>query len=318
MGDINVSDALDTDTWLSKLWDGIKDELSASFRRGAGNALLIIAVVLLCSASGAMYSGETPDFVPLAGTIAVAAVAVGDMRAFIGLGNSILNTLSDFSKVLLPSLTAAATAAGAISSATAKYAAVSLFMDILLTAAQNFIMPLIYAYIALVIANAAMGNNVLSGAASLVKWLCVSAMTALVIAFAAYLSITGAISGPADAVATRVAKTTLSTALPVVGSIISDAAGAVVAGAGMLRNAVGVFGMLCVMCVCLAPFIKLGAHYLIYKAAAGVSGAFADGRLTGLVSGLSSAFGMVLSIVGAGALMMFISLISFIKAVSGI
>lgn len=317
LGDISVSDALEPEGLLSKIWKSVVDSFSSHVANAAHSAVIIVIVVLLCAMAGAMYQGSIPDLVPLGGTLAISAVAVGDMNSLFGLGTEMLSTLSDFSRVLMPSLAAAASASGAISSAAAKYAAVTLFMDVLLSVSQNVIMPLIYAYIALIIANAAMGNGALAGAASLLKWLCVTSMTALVIAFAGYLSITGVISGSADAVATRVAKTTMSTLLPVVGSIISDAASTVVVGAGLLRNAVGIFGMICVLCVCSAPFVRLGIQYLLYKAASGLSCAFADGRLTGLISGIGTAFGMVLSLVGAGAIMMFFSLISFMKAVSG-
>ncbi len=317
LGDISVTDALAPEGLLSKLWDNITAGFSAHVKKAAHSAVIIVIVVLLCAMAGTMYQGSVPDLVPLGGTLAVSAVAVGDMNSLFGLGTEMLASLTDFSRILMPSLAAAASASGAVSSAAAKYAAVTLFMDILMSVSQNVIMPLIYAYVALIIANAAMGNGALAGTASLLKWLCVTSMTILVITFAGYLSITGVISGSADAVATRVAKTTMSTLLPVVGSIISDAAGTVVVGAGLLRNAVGVFGMICVLCVCAAPFVKLGIQYLLYKAAGGLSCAFADGRLSGLISGIGTAFGMVLSLVGAGAIMMFFSLISFMKAVTG-
>lgn len=318
LGDVSVSDALEPEGLLSRIWSALTDSFLEHVKSALYSAVVIVTVVLLCAMAGAMYQGSVPDLVPLGGTLAISAVAVGDMSSLFGLGAEMLASLLDFSRVLLPSLAATAAASGEITAATAKYAAVTLFMDILLSVAQNVITPLIYAYVALIIANSALGNGALSGAASLLKWLCVTSMTALVIAFAAYLSITGVISGSADAVATRVAKTTMSTLLPVVGSIIADAASTVVVGASLLRNAVGIFGMICVICVCMTPFVRLGVQYLLYKAAAGISCAFADGRLSGLISGIGTAFGMMLSLVGAGALMMFFSLISFMKAVSGV
>jgi stage III sporulation protein AE len=317
IGDVSVSDVLSPEGLLKKLWSSITGKLTESLREALGSALTLILIVFLCSLAAALGAEGCAEFVQLGGAIAISTAAVCNMSSFIGLGTEILASLSDFSKILLPSLAASASAAGAVTSATAKYAAASMFIDVLLSVAQSAIMPLIYAYIALVIAGAALGNGTLSGAAALVKWLCVSAMTALVIAFGAYLGITGVVSGSADAVSLRVAKTTISTVLPVVGSIASDAASAVVAGCGMLRNAVGIFGMLCVVCVCAVPFVRLGAQYLLYKAAAGVSAAFSEGRLAGLISALGAAFGMVLALVGAGAIMMFISLISFMKAVTG-
>ena len=146
----------------------------------------------------------------------------------------------------------------------------------------------------------------------------VSLATALVMTgFTAWLGISGAVTGAADAVTARAAKTAISAALPVVGGVISDAASTVVAGAGLLKNAVGAFGLIAAASVCLAPFLALGLRYLCYKAAAALAAAFADKRVSGLISELGGVFGMVLGVVGASALMLFISIISVTKAVSG-
>jgi stage III sporulation protein AE len=103
--------------------------------------------------------------------------------------------------------------------------------------------------------------------------------------------------------------------LPVVGGIISDAAGAILSGAAMLRNGIGSFGMVAVICVCLIPFLRLSVHYLMYKTAAALCGALSPNRLSGLISGIGTALGLTLALVGSGAIIMFFSIISAIKAV---
>jgi len=132
----------------------------------------------------------------------------------------------------------------------------------------------------------------------------------------AYITVTGVVSGTADATAAKVAKTTISTVLPVVGSIISDAASTVVAGAGVLRNTIGIFGILAVLAICILPVLRLGANYLLYKLASGLTMAITDKRISTLISNLGSAFGMIMGLTGAGGIMIFFSIFSIIKAVT--
>jgi stage III sporulation protein AE len=319
LGDMSVTDSLDVDSGISKILDAAMNILGGIFKAGLKSAVVIMIVVILCSLAGSVYDGGmVPDYVPLGGALAIAAVAAGDINSFIGLGTETLQSLSDFSKVLLPTLATAGSLSGAITSASAKYAATALFMDVLITASTNIIMPMVYAYLAAVLADAAAGGEALRACSKLIKSICTTALTALVIIFTTYLSITGVITGSADVVTTRLAKTTISTALPVVGGIISDAAGTLVAGASVLRNSVGIFGMLAVISVCITPVLTLGIQYLLYKVAAGLASTMTDSRLTGLISGIGSAFGMVLALVGAGAIMLFISIISSVKAVTGL
>ena len=117
------------------------------------------------------------------------------------------------------------------------------------------------------------------------------------------------------AAAARAVKTAVSAALPVVGGIISDAAGTLAAGATLLRSAVGVLGCAVAAAVCLAPFIALGARYLMYKAASVAASAFAPGPLAGLIADIGAVFALVLGVTGASAAMLFVGIISFVKAV---
>lgn len=315
LGNMKVTDSLDLSGGIQKLFKSIQDSFGEIFTSALKSAVVIIVIAVLVSIVGTAFEGGS-KYALLAGILAISAVSVSNINSFIGLGGKTLDDMNTFSKMLLPTLTAAAAASGAITSAAAKYAATALFMDIMMTVSKNVVMPLIYAYTATSIAEAALGGEGLSGASNLLKWLAKTVMIVAMLLFIAYLSLTGVISGATDAVTAKALKTTISTVLPVVGGIIADAADTVLAGASILRNAIGVFGLLAVAGTCILPFLRLGANYLLYKTAAGLSGAIADGRITKLVNAVSSAFGMMLGLVGASAMMLFISIISVIKVVT--
>lgn len=302
---------------LEKIVRTSMEQLGGSVKNAMKSAVLIMTAAVICGVVGVLYSPSGGiDALRLAGVLAVAAIAAGDISTCVGLGRSMITEVSEFSKVLLPTLTATAAVSGAVSSAAAKYAAAALFMDVLISCVENILLPLIYAYIAAVIAECAVGGEGLSGAASFLKWLTTSLLTAIVLAFVVYLSVSGLVTGAADAATVRVAKTAISTTLPVVGGIISDAASTVLLGASVIKSAVGAFGMLTVSAVCLMPVLRLACHYLLYKGAAKLSSAIAGGTLASVAGGISGAFGMVMGAMGACAMMMFFSIISFVQAVS--
>ena len=279
--------------------------------------ITIVVISMLCTAaSGVLPMKNGLDYVNLGGCLATAAVAVGDMSGVLGLGRSTMAELSDFTHVLLPAVCASAAAAGAVSSAPVKYAASAMFLDVLSAAAEKLVFPLICAYTAAVIADAAIGGGRLGGAVKLLRRLCRFMLTAIVTSFTLYLGLTGIIASSTDAVLTRAAKTALSTALPVVGGIISDAAGSIVAGAGALRTSLGVMGLIVTLAVCLVPFMKLGLRYLLFKAAASLAQS-GEGRLPQLLDGTADACAMVLGAVGAQAVFVYISVIAMLKAVGG-
>ena len=98
-------------------------------------------------------------------------------------------------------------------------------------------------------------------------------------AFTLYLTLTGAVSGAADQAAVRAAKAVLSGTVPVVGGILSDAAETLLAGAGVLRGGIGIFGTLGVLAICAYPFLHLGIQYLLYRGAGFLAEAAGGGPL---------------------------------------
>ena len=158
-------------------------------------------------------------------------------------------------------------------------------------------------------ANAALPDGALGGPVKLMNWACTTALTALATVFTVSLSLSGIIAGSADKLAGSAAKTVISAALPVVGKIVADAADTYLAGAQLLRGAVGLFGLAGVLCVCLGPLIGLGLHYLLFKVAAAVSEPFADGRLSALLGNIASCYGMALGLLGCTGAMLFVSVV---------
>lgn len=315
LGDITVVDGGDYMSVFGKIWNYVKLNGGKLIKSAIKSSVLVLIVAILTSAVTAVFDSKN-DYAVTAGVAAIGAITVSNAASFISLGKETLNQLSAFSKVLLPTLASAAAMSGGYTSSGAKYAVSMLFIDVLISCGEYLVIPVICAYLAAGIGNAALGGEGLSAATNFLKWMAATIMTTLMIGFTAFLSVTGIVSGSVDAVTQRLTKTAISTALPVVGGIVSDASGAMAAGAGVLKNAVGVFGMGAVLAVCIVPFLKIGAGYLAYKASAGLAGTVADARISKLLGAIGTAFGMILGLVGSAAVMLFVSVILFMKAVT--
>ena len=314
IGGMDIS-GLSVDGILSALGDyfaaHIKSELRAVLRPVGAT----VAAALLCSVGESVQLKKEIDYVNLAGCLVVAVAAVGDVNSVASMGREAIEEMHEFSKVLLPMLCSVAAAAGAAGSAAAKYAATALFLDILISVARNLLLPLVGAYTAALIASAATGDGRLKGAVKLMKWLSKTAMTALVAIFSFYLGLTGLAASGADAAAAKTAKALISSIVPVVGKMVAGASESLVAGASLIRNAVGIFGLGAVLAVCAAPFLAIGLRYLLFKAVAAVVQLIAGDRIGSLVEGIGSVYGMVLGLVGTAAVFLFVSILSLIRTV---
>ena len=115
-------------------------------------------------------------------------------------------------------------------------------------------------------------------------------------------------SGAADQAAVRAAKAVLSGTVPVVGGILSDAAETLLAGAGVLRGGIGIFGTLGVLAICAYPFLHLGIQYLLYRGAGFLAEAAGGGPLPKLIGSLGSAFALVLGMTASCAAVIIVAI----------
>ena len=303
------------DEGLENLLNTGTQELGGAVRRAARSGALLLVILLFCALAESVgeLGGSKVSAASLAGTLAVTAVAVADVNSLLGLGTGAIEKMSSFANVLLPTVAALTAATGAVTGAAARQLAAALFSDLLINLIHGLLVPLLYGYIAASVARAALGREELKRMAELLKWAVTTVLTIMTIVFVSYLTASGVVAGTADAAAVKATKFAISGAVPVVGGILSDAAETVLASAGVLRGTVGVFGMVTILGLCLAPLLRLAVHYLAYKLVAALASALGSGPACTLVDQLSSAFGLVLGMTGACCLLLLITLVSCVS-----
>lgn len=299
------------------LWRRGKAAAKDYFLAGARSVAAIMAgVVLLGAVESFTPQGRAGQYTVIVGALWVTAVSAGDLDALIGLGRETITELSTLSKLLLPTLAAATAATGGVTAASAGQVAAVFFSDLLVTAIQQILLPVVYLFIGVSAAGAVLEGETMESVGKLLKKCIHWGLGGLLALYTTYLTVSGAVAGSVDARAVKLAKTAVSGAVPVVGSILADAAETVLAGAGILRATVGAFGMLAVLGLCLLPFLRLGCQYLLYQGAALVAQAAGPKKLTKLLAALGDAFGLVLAMSAASALLLIISIASALTVVT--
>ena len=302
---------------LSNLFRDALEQGKTFLRRSVGVGVQLLAVVLVCGvAEGACVQKTALDVTKIAGALAVTTLSVNNMDGMIGLGRETIGKMSVFSDALLPVMAALTAATGQVKGAAVRQGATVLFTRVLIEIIDSLLIPLVYAYVASCCAYAAVGNEGLKKLSALLKGAVTMILTTILLAFVGYLTMSGAIAGSADAAAVKATKMAISRTIPVVGGILADAAESVLVGADVLKGGVGIVGLLVVLAICIGPFFQLAFHYLTYKVAATLTATVADPRLSGLLDNLGGAFGLVLGMTGACALLLLFSMVSAVSAVA--
>ncbi len=308
----------DTESFGEGLWYVIKvavSDLQPNIAEATGVCLALIAIAILISLLHS-FSGSAQRIVELVGTLAVGLLLLKPSNALISLGVETVEQLSEYGKLLLPVMTAALAAQGGTTTSAALYTGTALFNSLLSAAVSKLLVPMVYIYLCLCIANSAVGQDVLKNLGSFVKWLMTWCLKIILYIFTGFIGITGVVSGTADAAAVRAAKLAISGFVPVVGGIISEASETILVGAGVMKSAAGIYGLLAILAVWIGPFLQIGIQYLLLKVTAAVCGVFGIKHFTELVNNFSAVMGFLLAMTGTVCLLLLISTVCFMKGVS--
>ena len=304
-----------TESFGQGLWTVIKagiEKFAPDLTAAAGSCMALIAVVLLASVLNAT-PGNSKKVVRYVTILALTTIMLGQANTLINLCADTVRQISDYGKLLLPVMTAALAAQGGMTEATALYAGTALFNTILSSIISKLLIPLVFIFLALAAANSATGEDLLKKLRDFVKWLMTWSLKTILYIFTGYLSITGVVAGTADAAAIKAAKLTISGVVPVVGGILSDASEAVIVGAGVMKNAVGVYGLLVVAAILITPFLRIATQYLMLKLTASICSVFGVKEASGLIEDFSGAMGVLLGMTGTVSFLMLISTICFMR-----
>lgn len=296
--------------WLD---DAVRGSLTEIVRSGVRSALTLMLAALLCGAvEGVVQStgGAAARYVPCCGVLAAAAIATGDLRAMIGLGAQTVEELGTLTRLLLPAMSAAMAAGGYVSTASVWQVTTLMVCSALEEAVLRWMLPLTYCYIAAAAAGAAFGESRLDVLADGLRRVACGALKLITAAFAAYLAVSGVLTGSADRTAARAAKAVISGAVPVVGGMLSDVAESALSAAGALRGTLGAAGVFAILALCLTPLLRLGVQFLLYKLAAFGAGMGGTQELGDFLDRLGEAFALVFAMTATCASVLLAALLT--------
>lgn len=272
----------------------------------------VIGVVMLISVLQSL-SGDIQPVLEVAGVLGIAAILLQRMGAMIQLGVSTVRELSEYGKLLYPVMTTAMAAQGGVNASTALYVGTAVFDTLLGSLISSLLIPMLYLFLAIAAANGATGEEMLKQFRDLIRSGIIWCLKAILTVFTTYMSITGVVSGTTDAATLKATKITISSVVPAVGGILSDASEAILVSAGLMKNAAGIYGILAILSIFVTPFLRIAAHYLMLKATAAICGIFGTKRVCSLLYDISAAMGLLLAMTGTMCLLLLISTVCFLK-----
>ena len=131
--------------------------------------------------------------------------------------------------------------------------------------------------------------------------------------FVGILSLEGTLTSSVDGITAKTTKAAISSLIPVVGKILGDTVDSVLGCGLILKNAVGIVGVIVIIGICIIPIIKLGTLSIIYNLASGIIEPIADEKIVKLLEEMGGIFKLLFGIICALSVMLIIGVTLVIK-----
>ena len=131
--------------------------------------------------------------------------------------------------------------------------------------------------------------------------------------FVGVVSLEGTLSSSVDGVTAKTAKAVVSSVIPVVGKVLGDVVDSVLGCGVVLKNAVGVVGVIVIIGICILPVLKIATLSIMYSLASAVVQPVADDKIVKLLDEMSGVFKLLLAILCSLSVMLIIGVTLVIK-----
>ena len=282
--------------------------------RGLRLCGILLCIVLLCSLC--LDPTGNDGIRRSLGAVGIFVAVTGSLSTLVSLAEQTMDKLRAYSGVLLPVMSSAMAVSGGPTTAAALHGGTVLFANLLMSFLSRVLIPCVYFYLTLGAAEAALASKLLGELRELVSWLIEKSMRLILYLFTAYLSLTGLISGRADALAVKAAKAAVSGLVPVVGSLLSDASETMLIGAAVVKNSVGILGLLAILSIVILPFLRVGIQFLLIKLTSACAGSVGMPEHVQYLKQVSTGVGFLLAMTGICASLFLISMVCYLRVVN--
>ncbi|MED4969795.1 stage III sporulation protein AE [Parageobacillus toebii] len=241
-------------------------------------------------------------------------IALNSFRVAMDYALDAVQTMSHFMIAMIPLLLALLASSGGVISAAFFHPIILFLMNTTGTIVEYVTLPLLFLAALLSIVSTLTDHYKVTQLAELLTKVGIGILGVILTTFLGVMSVKGATSAIADGIALRTAKFVTGNFIPVVGKMFTDAADTVVTASMLLKNTVGIVGVVILFIIAAFPALKIFAIAFIYKVSAAVMQPLGGGPVISCLSIMSKSIAYVFASLAIVSLMFFLSLTIIITA----
>lgn len=297
---------MDLRSWIGLLGRSVSNEWGRTVRQLAIVLIISMICAVLSNLKANMKNGQVAKIAEYCGFLLVAGLLLSSVFELVNVCGAAVDRLTGIVQTMFPVLLALMLTAGEVTGQ-------GLLQPLVATAAGGasvlfhaVIIPLVVVDLAVVTAGALGAGGTLKKLHKLMQKLCKWLIGAVFTLFFGVLAIQGIAATTFDGMAARTARYTVENVVPVAGKMFAQSVDLVFSGSILLKNAVGVVGMVALAGICLEPIIRLSLMIICLRAASAITEPMEVSPVTESLDGYGDAVSTLAVSIGAVGILFFI------------
>lgn len=305
---------------LGRDWDGVMAALYSALLSALPSALIMFAAYIGFAILGGVFKGLRPSggitgASQLAFSALMGCFALAQVWTLIAQSQSTLNGIGSLMEIIQPVLIALLFLFGSQGSATVLQPMTVLLSGTIINIMVSVVLPLAVVGGVVGVMDALMGKERFSGMGRLCHRLCKWAVTACSTLYLIVTTIRGLVANASDSVLLKTGKFAASS-LPFVGRLVSDSLDTAYGCMVLVKNGVGVTGIVLGLYWVAKPALLLLLNILVLRSAAALSAPISADSYQKVLTALADMLSVLLSALIA-AMVMFIVTIGLLSGLGG-
>lgn len=272
-----------------------------------GSVLAIIVIhSILKSISESLENDNISKLIYYVQYILIATIVMTNFTGIIETIRETVINLVGFINLLIPLLTSLMLFTGSITTTSMVQPVILIGVNVVGNLIQNILIPIVLVIASFSIISKISDKVQIDKITKFMKSGVVWTLGIILTIFVSVVSLEGTLSSSVDGVSAKTAKAVVSSAIPIVGKILGDAVDSVLGCGIILKNSVGILGVLIILTICIVPILKLSVMAILYKLLSAICQPIADKKILELLDQIGDVFKILLAILSSIAVLIII------------
>lgn len=303
-----IKGEVDTNQLLKNIFPLLGTEIKEALKVMGSILIIVLIHSVLKSISDNLNNKSVAQITYYVQYILIATVIMTNFSSIITLSKEAVGNMISFIQLLFPLLMTLMLASGSVVSVNLVQPIILFIINLISNIFQSIIIPIILVGTALAIVSKISDRIQIDKLSKFLKSSAVWVIGILLTIFVGVLSIEGTLGSSVDGITAKTAKAAVSSFIPVVGKVLGDAVDTVIGCSAILKNAIGIVGVIVVIAICITPILKLAIITIIYHLTAALCEPIADSKIVSLITQMADTFKILLAILCSISVMLIIGI----------